>query len=76
MEEDKAKIVRSFAEVLKQTAWLRNDLRDLTYHKTNDEEIVVAEFRNGTIKKINVHWDSGIAIIHEITRALYLGEGA
>lgn len=72
--EDKAKIARSFAEVLKQTACL-HDLRDLTYAKTNDEEFVLAEFQNGRTKKINVHLDSGIAMIYDIMRVLYLREG-
>lgn len=74
MEEDKAKITQSFAEVLKQTACLY-DLRDLTYAKTSDEEFVLAEFQNGRTKKINVHLDSGIAMIYDVMRALYLGEG-
>lgn len=74
MEEDKAKIARSFAEVLKQTAYL-HDLRDLTYAKTNDEEFILAEFQNGRTKKINVHMDSGIAMIHDAMRVLYLREG-
>lgn len=73
MEEDKAKIARNFAEVLKQTACLR-DLRDLTYAKDGDDEFVLAEFQNGRTKKINAHWDSGIAMIYDIMRALYLRE--
>lgn len=75
MQEDKAKIVDDFAGVLKQTAAFY-DLRDLTYAKTIDgDEIVIAEFQNGRKKDINVHWDSGIAMIHDIMRALYLREG-
>lgn len=70
MEEDKAKIARSFAEVLKMTAAYK-DLRDLTYTKTADsDEFVLVEFRNGRTKGINVHWDSGIAMIKDIIRGL------
>ena len=68
--EDKAKIARNFAEVLKMTVAFY-DLQDLTYAKTNeDEEFVLAEFKNGRTKKINVHWDSGIAMIRDILRAI------
>lgn len=75
MQENKAKIVDDFAGVLKQTAAFY-DLRDLTYAKTIDgDEIVIAEFQNGRKKDINVNWDSGIAMIHDIMRALYLREG-
>lgn len=73
MEENKAKIARSFAEVLKMTA-AYSELRDLTYAKADDDEFVLAEFQNGRTKKINVHWDSGIAMIHDIMRSLYLRE--
>ena len=76
MNEDKAKIARNFAEVLKMTVAFY-DLRDLTYHKhpSSDEEFVLAEFQNGRTKQINVHYDSGIAMIYDIMRALYLREG-
>lgn len=69
MEENKAKITRSFAEVLKMTA-AYSELRDLTYAKDGDDEFVLAEFQNGRTKKINVHWDSGIAMIKDIIRGL------
>ena len=67
MEEDKAKITRSFAEVLNAAY---SELRDLTYAKDGDDEFVLAEFQNGRTKKINVHWDSGIAMIKDIIRGL------
>lgn len=69
--EDKAKIAQNFAEVLKMTSALHN-LLGLTYHKyeSDGEEFVLAEYQNGRTKKINVHWDSGIAMIKDILRGL------
>lgn len=69
MEDDKAKIARSFAEVLKMTT-AYSELLDLTYTKTDCGELVLAEFRNGRTKKINVNLDSGIAMIEDIIRGL------
>ena len=67
--EDKVKIARNFAEVLKMTE-AYSELRGLTYAKTDDDEFVLAEFQNGRTKKINVRLDSGIAMIKDIIRGL------
>lgn len=69
MTEDKAYIAGEFAKVLQLTDAYQ-DLIDLTYHKDDDEEVVVADFQNGWSKKINVHWDSGIAMIRDILKGL------
>lgn len=67
--EDKAKIARNFAQVLRMTRNYK-DLRDLTYHQKDDEEFVLAEFANGHTKTINVHYDSGAAMLYDILRGL------
>jgi hypothetical protein len=66
MNEDKAKITKALLPVLQMTRNLY-DLVDLEYMQPGpDEEYVIATFNNGATKKVNVHMDSGTALILDV----------
>lgn len=69
MREDKQAICDAFLLALKKTRHLHN-LVELKYTKMDDDEIVVAKFQNGYRKEICVNFDSGIAMIRDITEQL------
>lgn len=67
MEEDYQKICLYFMKALNLTSQY-NDLVFLEYDKAT--EIVTATFCNGYQKHINVHMDSGSAMIRDIMAQL------
>lgn len=70
MEEDKQEICYQLTLALKHTRHL-HDLVNLNYYKLGkDNEIVIATFRNGFSKTVNVSLDSGIAMIADIVSQL------
>lgn len=69
MREDKQAICDAFLLALKKTRHLHN-LVELKYTKLDGDEIVVAKFQNGYRKEIRVNFDSGIAMIQDITEQL------
>lgn len=69
MKEDKQAICDAFLLALKKTRHL-HDLVELKYTKLAGDEIVVAKFQNGYRKEIRVNFDSGIAMIKDITEQL------
>lgn len=69
MREDKQAICDAFLLALKKTLRL-HDLVELKYTKLDGDEIVVAKFQNGYRKEICVNFDSGIAMIRDITEQL------
>lgn len=69
MREDKQAICDALLLALKKTRHLHN-LVELKYTKLDGDEIVVAKFQNGYRKEIRVNFDSGIAMIQDITEQL------
>lgn len=69
MREDKQAICDAFLLALKKTRHL-HELVELKYTKLDGDEIVVAKFQNGYRKEIRVNFDSGIAMIQDITEQL------
>lgn len=69
MWEDKQAICDALLLALKKTRHLHN-LVELKYTKLDGDEIVVAKFQNGYRKEIRVNFDSGIAMIRDITEQL------
>lgn len=70
MNERKRDICYKLFEVLKRTSRL-HDLVDLEYYRLGkDDEIVIATFRNGLSKKVDVSLDSDIAMIADIVNQL------
>lgn len=70
MDENKRDICYKLFEVLKRTSHL-HDLVDLEYYRLGkDDEVVIATFRNGFSKKVNVSLDSDIAMIADIVNQL------
>lgn len=69
MWEDKQAICDALLLALKKTRHLHN-LVELKYTKLDGDEIVVAKFQNGYRKEIRVNFDSGIAMIQDITEQL------
>lgn len=71
--ENKAEIVKAFVPVLQMTEYF-NDLVDPEYLLQTDgkfkRETVIATFSNGSIKKANVTYDSGFAILKDILNQL------
>ena len=67
MDEDKKLIAIHLTRALKLTRYCDN-LEDLIYYPGSDD--VIAHFKNGRIKFINISNDSGWAMIHDILRAL------
>lgn len=67
--ENKKEICKALLPVLQMTRNLY-DLVDLDYVKTERYEIVIATFINGATKKVNVHLDSGTAMIMDIIRQI------
>lgn len=67
MNEDKQKICDLLLPALQATRNL-HDLAALRYVKdeVRKREHVIAVFANGHIKTVNVHMDSGTAMIHDI----------
>lgn len=65
--EDKQKICDLLLPALQETSNLQ-DLENLTYNE--DKETVVATFWYGRKKIINVHMDSGTAMINDIVRQI------
>ena len=66
--ENKQEICDRLLPALQKTRAL-NDLKDLDYHVYPEEE-VLAVFRDGYCRKINVACDSGLAMISDIIRGL------
>lgn len=71
MEENKQEICDSLLKTLQKTRHL-SDLYSLIYtgKMTSGNEYVVATFRTGNRKAINVTADSGIAMIKDIVKWL------
>ena len=69
MREDKQAICDALLLALKKSRHLHN-LVELKYTKLDGDEIVVAKFQNGYRKEIRVNFDSGIAMIQDITEQL------
>lgn len=69
MWEDKQAICDALLLALKKTRHLHN-LVELKYTKLDGDEIVVAKFQNGYRKEIRVNFNSGIAMIQDITEQL------
>ena len=69
MWEDKQAICDALLLALKKTRHLPT-LVELKYTKLDGDEIVVAKFQNGYRKEIRVNFDSGIAMIQDITEQL------
>ena len=66
-EENKQAICDALLPVLQMTRDLF-DLESLEYQEDDNREIVVATYSNGYKKEINVHMDSGCAMIRDIIR--------
>lgn len=65
--EDKQKICDLLLPALQETSNLQ-DLENLTYNENS--ETVIATFCYGRKKKVNVHLDSGTAMISDIVRQI------
>ena len=68
--ENKQYITHALYDLLTLTSEYSSELVRLEYVKTDAEEVVVAEFRSGATKTINVHMDSGIALIRDVLKRL------
>ena len=70
LREDKDLICKELAKLLKLTR-NQSDLKALRYEiLDNGEEIVTVEWEGGCRKVVGVSMDSGIAMVHDILRAL------
>lgn len=65
--ENYQSICNSLCKTLQQTRQY-DDLQSLRHVEEGSERYVVAEFTNGSIRKITVTADSGIAMIKDILR--------
>jgi hypothetical protein len=72
--ESKQYITHALYDLLTLTREYSSELVRLDYIKSAAEEVVVAEFISGSTKTINVHMDSGIALIKDVLRGLEEGE--
>jgi len=72
--EDKDLICELLTETLQQTRMFK-DLELLTYKSKPGIEIVKAVFTDGKEYKVNVHMDSGIALISDVIKALRCQRG-
>lgn len=71
MAESKTSVVEHLMITLQKTSYY-HDLMYLDYQNNEEAgtEVVVAGFNNGLTKTINVHMDSGIALIEDVLRGL------
>lgn len=67
--ENKAEIAKKFCDTLRMTREFEK-LQSLEYAHDDFREYVTATFDNGYTKKINVAYDSGIAMIRDIIKGL------
>lgn len=68
--EDKQKICKLLLAALQATR-SQEDLIALVYERPfPDMEFVAAHYSSGSVRKINVSMDSGIAMIRDIIRAI------
>lgn len=67
MKEDKAKIAKAIYQFLKATSHGINIL-DVTYSKDGYDEYVTVEYASGTIRRVNVACDSGVAMMMDVLR--------
>jgi len=70
MKENKQRILHFLLAAIQATR-AGEDLVDLTL--SDDKDTVIAEFEGGGIKKINVAFDSGWAMIKDIANQLQIG---
>jgi hypothetical protein len=64
----KQQLVSSLAETLRLT---RTEVVELELASRNDhEDTVIIHYESGGIKLVNIHMDSGIAIIRDVCRAI------
>ena len=70
--ESKTIITKSLYDLLTLTNEYHDELTSLEY--IYGREVVVAKFRSGSQKTINVNMDSGIALIRDVLRGLKEGE--
>lgn len=69
MDENKSGFVRELGELLAK--YSREDIAALTYHMDDDGfEAVTIRFGNGYEKTVNVTYDSVIAIMQDVFKAL------
>ena len=72
--ESKQYVTQGLFDLLKLTREYSSELVRLDYIKSDVEEVVVAEFHSGATKTINVHMDSGLALIKDVLKGLEEGE--
>ena len=70
--EDKALITEKLKELL-QLTYSGHDIESMTYERLEDKdmEYVHITYTGGSTQRINVTWDSGIALIHQVVEAVY-----
>ena len=70
MKEDKIYIAQKLLELLRETRAF-SDLVSLEYEKTGSDwysELLVLTYENGTVKKVNITGDSGVAILIDLLK--------
>lgn len=67
MKEDKTKIAKAIFNFLKATSH-GIDILDVTYSKEGYNEYVTVEYASGTIQRVNVACDSGVAMMMDVLR--------
>ena len=66
MNENKSEIIRALLPVLQLT----RNLEDLTDLDVSGIEVVIATFRNGHRKVVDVTMDSGTAMIKDVSKGI------
>lgn len=69
MEENKARFVAQFGDLLKQTSEMKN-LKALVYQNRSDDEYVYAIYNNGAQRRVNVTGSSCWAMVNDIRQQL------
>lgn len=70
MKEDKIYIAQKLLELLRETRAF-SDLVSLEYEKTGSDwysECLVLTYENGTVKRVNITGDSGVAILIDLLK--------
>lgn len=72
VRENKQKILDKLTETL-QLTYNANDLQCIVYHNPNrQKEQAIIQYKNGHMKTINIHMDSGTTMIADVLKAMSL----
>lgn len=66
--ENKEGFVKELGELLHKFGV--EDVKELEYQRTENDEIVIIKYKSGHYRKVNVHMDSLAAIVRDVMRVL------